>query len=114
MYCPSCGEEIENSVRFCPSCGVEISSITNSTETRTQAPRQPNVSGFDYDIAMSIEDALSRRSTGRWIVDVGLLLVTAGFWIGFLAVELLTHHRNLNKGKTKPWEEGDETEFNIM
>lgn len=103
MYCSSCGEEISEKVQYCPECGHEIGPGTGDQTSQSE--------GVDYDIAMSIEDAISRRSGGRWIVDIIALIVSVGFWGGFLAVEFLIHHRNLNKGEAEPWEEGDEKDF---
>jgi uncharacterized membrane protein YvbJ len=104
MYCSSCGEEIADNSEYCSSCGHEIGTAANGdTED-----------GVDYDIAMSVEDAISRRSGVRWVVDIIALVVSVGFWGGFLAVEFLIHHSNLKKGETKPWEDGDDKEFWIM
>jgi len=118
MYCSSCGEEIDDSAQYCPTCGHEIGSTPpvddegsfSSLESKA-TNKTAKSDGVDYDIAMSIEDAISRRSIARWILDIVALFVSVGFWAGFLAVEFLVHHRNLNKGKTEPWEEGDGKEF---
>jgi hypothetical protein len=63
---------------------------------------------------MSIEDALRRRTPLRLVLDVIALLVTAGFWGGWLIMEIIQHHYRLKKGKVEPWEEGDEKSFNIL
>lgn len=131
MYCASCGNEIAEGTSYCPSCGHEIgtdptTSSSSSASRDTSRDVSKDVSrdtysstssvdnGADYDIVMSIEDAWRRRTTFRAILDVVALLVTAGFWAGWLAVEFVSHHYNLKKGKTKPYEEGDEKTFNIM
>ena len=138
MYCASCGNEIEEGTSYCPSCGHEIG--TDPTESSSSTSKDVNRSvrknvsrdvskdvsrdtssstssvddGADYDIVMSIEDAWRRRTMFRAVMDVIALLVTAGFWAGWLAVEFISHHYNLKKGKTEPYEEGDEKTFNIM
>ena len=131
MYCASCGNEIAEGTSYCPSCGHEIgtdptTSSSSSASRDTSRDVSKDVSrdtssstssvddGADYDIVMSIEDAWRRRTTFRAILDVVALLVTAGFWAGWLAVEFVSHHYNLKKGKTKPYEEGDKKAFNIM
>jgi hypothetical protein len=131
MYCASCGTEIDEGTSYCPSCGHEIgtdptASSSSSTSrdisrdvcedvSRDSSSATSSVdAGADYDIVMSIEDALRRRTAFRLVMDVIALLVTAGFWAGWLAVEFISHHYNLKKGKTKPYEEGDEKTFNIM
>ena len=131
MYCASCGNEIAEGTSYCPSCGHEIGTDpTTSSSSSASKDLSRDVSkdvsrdtssstssvddGADYDIVMSIEDAWRRRTTFRAILDVVALLVTAGFWAGWLAVEFVSHHYNLKKGKTKPYEEGDEKTFNIM
>jgi len=128
MYCASCGNEIDEGVQYCPSCGheigtdpTEISSTSYSEDINREVSRSSSSSssssiedGADYDIVMSIEDAWRRRTMFRAVMDVIALIVTAGFWAGWLAVEFISHHYKLKKGKTKPYEEGDEKTFNIM
>ncbi|WP_394358921.1 zinc ribbon domain-containing protein [Halapricum desulfuricans] len=121
MYCGSCGNELEEGTSYCPSCGHEIGtdpteSISNSVSR--DISRNSSMSsvdnGTDYDIVMSIEDALRRRTRLRLILDLIALLVTAGFWAGWLIMEFIHHHYNIKKGETEPWEEGDEKSFNIL
>jgi len=125
MYCASCGNEIEEGTKYCPNCGHEIGTDptegepTPNTDSRSVdrdlSQQSSSIDdGADYDIVMSIEDAWRRRTMFRAVLDVIALFVTAGFWAGWLAVEFVSHHYNLKKGKTKPYEEGDKKEFNIM
>lgn len=124
MYCASCGNELEEGTSYCPSCGHEIGTdpVSGSTSKHiSRDVRRDSYSssssvddGADYDIVMSIEDALRRRTGLRLVLDVVALLVTAGFWAGWLIMELIQHHYKLKKGETEPWEEGDEKSFNIL
>jgi hypothetical protein len=68
----------------------------------------------DYDIAMSIADAIRRRSFMRWFTDIGILLLSVGLWGGWLIVETLLHHWSIKTGDTEPWQSGDEKEFWIV
>jgi uncharacterized membrane protein YvbJ len=104
MYCPECGEEIEEDVKFCPECGHSIDADG----------RLDSGTGEDYDIAMSVYDGLNRRSSTRMIVDIIALVATAGVYGVYLAIELLKHHRNIRNGDTEPWDEGDSKEFFII
>jgi len=119
MYCASCGEEIDEDTRYCPSCGHEIGTTpTEDTEPKSSSVEGErdtgNSEGIDYDFVMSIKDAWQRRTMFRAVMDVVALLVTAGFWSGWLIMEFIQHHYNLKKGKTKPYEEGDEKTINIL
>jgi len=125
MYCASCGNEIDDGVQYCSDCGHEIGTDPTRGEPasgpdsravdRDVSEKSSSIeAGANYDIVMSIEDAWRRRTMFRAVMDVIALLVTAGFWAGWLAVEFISHHYNLKKGKTKPYEEGDEKTFNIM
>lgn len=117
MYCASCGLEIDDTVTYCPTCGHEIGTNPVSTppaESDSTRLGESSVDGVDYDFVMSIEDAIRRRTTLRLVLDVIALFVTAGFWTGWVAFELISHHYNIKKGNTEPWEEGDEKEFNIL
>lgn len=131
MYCASCGTEIDGGTSYCPNCGHEIgtdptvsssssSSRDSSRDVSRGVSRDTSSStssvddGADYDIVMSIEDALRRRTGFRLVMDVIALLVTAGFWGGWLIMEFIQHHYKLKKGETEPWEEGDEKSFNIL
>jgi len=38
MFCPQCGTEIENTVRFCPSCGTPLSAGPGAQQPHTQQP----------------------------------------------------------------------------
>ncbi len=129
MYCASCGNEIDEGTSYCPDCGHEIGADPTASSSGSTSKGSRDVSkdvsrdtsstssvddGADYDIVMSIEDAWRRRTMFRAVMDVIALVVTAGFWAGWLAVEFISHHYNLKKGKTKPYEEGDEKTFNIM
>jgi hypothetical protein len=87
---------MDDAASYCPDCGHSINDST---------------SGVDYDLAMSIDDASSRRKITRWICDIIALFGTAGFWVGWLLMEVLIHHRKLNKGEREPWEKGDEKMF---
>ena len=122
MYCASCGTEIEKETSYCPNCGHEIGtdpSASSSGSRRSSEPvgrekkgDSPSIEhGADYDIAMSIEDGLRRRKPFRLILDVIAIFVTAGFWTGWIGMELIIHHYNLKKGKVEPWEEGMDKEF---
>lgn len=116
MYCASCGTEIDDGTAYCPDCGHEIGtdptdSVSKGEGEKVRVDSSSESEGVDYDFAMSIEDAIARRSIARWIVDITVSIFSFGIWIGFVAVEVLVHHRNLKKGDTEPWEEGDETEF---
>jgi hypothetical protein len=117
MYCAACGHEVGD-VEYCPNCGHELgTSPIQETETREESAvgtESDGYDGVDYDFVMSVEDAIRRRTPLRLFLDVVALIVTAGFWAGWLAMEIISHHYNLKKGKTKPWEEGDEQTFNIL
>lgn len=119
-YCASCGVEIDESVQYCPSCGHGIGSTPTPHEEIDSAVEKvdrddSDVSdGADYDFVMSIEDAIRRRTPLRLILDVIALLVTAGFWAGWLIIEVIQHHYKLKKGESKPYEGGDEKSFNIL
>lgn len=123
MYCASCGKEIDEGTSYCPDCGHEMGTDpTDSSSSSVSRDVSKDVSeesssvddGADYDIVMSIEDALRRRTAFRLVMDVIALLVTAGFWGGWLIMEFIQHHYKLKKGETKPFEEGDEKSFNIL
>jgi len=106
MYCPSCGDEIKDSVEFCPSCGHEVGAEVGESLSESGAS--------EYDIVMSVEDGIRRRTPLRLTLDVIAIFVTAGFWGGWLIMEFIQHHYKLKKGETEPWEEGDEKSFNIL
>lgn len=36
MYCPKCGKEHADGVKFCPHCGAEVTNDTDAAEVRTQ------------------------------------------------------------------------------
>jgi hypothetical protein len=117
MYCASCGERIDEGVKYCPDCGHKIG--TPPTESADSGSTTDTIDGeddesSDYDFVMSIEDAIRRRTPLRLVLDVIALLVTAGFWAGWLLMEFIQHHYKLKKGETEPWEEGDKKSFNIL
>lgn len=131
MYCASCGNEIDEDTSYCPSCGHEIGTdpttsssssasrdvsrdVSENDSRDTSSSTSSIEDGADYDLVMSIEDGIRRRSPLRLILDVIALLVTAGFWGGWLIMEFIQHHYKLKKGETEPWEEGDEKAFNIL
>ena len=117
MYCPECGAEIPGDSKYCSECGANISTdeadgggewttdITGSDETGPPG---------DWDFIMSIQDGFERIRNARVLIDLGILLASAGFWFGLMAVEHIKHHYELKKGRREPFEEGDPKQWHLF
>ena len=82
MYCPDCGTENANSLKFCTRCGTNLKAIESARAVVTEigAPGSGN----------QIDKASILR-TIQWVSILGLLLVTLGSII-MLAIEGTEHH----------------------
>jgi len=40
MYCPNCGQELNEGVRFCPNCGTKIDDTTITQDNNTSEPNR--------------------------------------------------------------------------
>lgn len=109
MYCPECGQQNDENSNYCRECGANLRDSTGGEKTDNEP-----TSAEDYDIFMSIQDGFERTKLARTIIDVGAILISAGFWFGWVAVEYISHHYKLKKGEREPYEEGDEKLWSLM
>jgi hypothetical protein len=82
MYCPDCGTENANSLKFCTRCGTNLKAIESARAVVTEIGTPG--SGNQLDKA-------SLLRTIQWVSIIGLFLVTLGS-IAMLAIEGVEHH----------------------
>lgn len=112
MYCSECGRVIERGVTFCPECGTRHESSSNSnTEANLAEENLPNWH----------DDGVIGRYVKFWgdkhpiyqVVDLGLLIVSVGFFIGWIAMEaVLVHNKKVDwDGASKYYADIEEGEL---
>lgn len=90
-YCPKCGSEVSEDMRFCPKCGAAVKAGVVSREIYVRA-REKDEKYEKHEKHEKEEkgEKHEKGETGRfWILIGGLILVTLG------AVSILTAAFNL-------------------
>jgi uncharacterized membrane protein YvbJ len=101
-YCHECGSEIVESQSYCKECGTETAFNKNSqsNDTVEDTPSREN-----YGFIFAIADNWERHRVLRDLIDIGLVIASAGIWLGVMLAESLHIYRELNKGDLKPFDE---------
>lgn len=127
MQCPTCQHEVSG--RFCPNCGTDVQALTGagrpnssdpnatavlsreelaayrerlrsgSTEAGAQQPPEQPVQGTGYGTARVVEPPPGRRR--RTGLLVAIVIAVALFALGGVAVLVLSHFNNADRGKVK-------------
>lgn len=105
MYCQSCGAVIADESEYCSQCGEKIIESSVSSEASNAE---------DFDFFMSVQDGFKRTKFARLLVDLCIILISAGLWFGIMAAELINHHYKLKKGEREPFEEGEEKQWHLF
>lgn len=106
VYCIECGEQIKRQAEICPECGVRqpvdgngTGASLNASQQRTTTTGQDNI-GIIY----AHIDAQQRKKTLRNLFDLGLALVSVGFYLGVMLVEGMRHYYKLKRGQREPYD----------
>ena len=66
MYCPKCGKEISNEVKFCPKCGEKTERNSNAITDKEKESQQTNSVAKGVLLAVAAIFAL-------WLIISGLI-----------------------------------------
>jgi hypothetical protein len=103
MYCPKCGHEIQESVRFCSRCGFDLRQIKESLSSDPSAKLLP-LRQMDINIgaALVLIGAIKALFFGSAVgeSDFGLVFLAAGFAVFLLISQLSSRFRGLSLGAT--------------
>ncbi|MCR4589927.1 MAG: DUF4234 domain-containing protein [Lachnospiraceae bacterium] len=98
MFCPNCGSQVEDGVRFCPSCGADMGGAAEADNTASQNTAEDNVQQAetysDYSNSQAVNDGgFTGRGTSRNIVVCIILsIITCGiyciYWMYVLNEEI--------------------------
>lgn len=114
MYCPSCGSESHTDAKFCTECGNELPHESSVSTNEQERSRESGPAPEEYDLAMSIQDGLERTKLARLVIDLGIIVVSVGLWIGIMVAEYLVHHSKLKKGEREPFDENDSQVWHLF
>ncbi|MFB6070076.1 MAG: zinc ribbon domain-containing protein [Halanaeroarchaeum sp.] len=123
VYCTNCGASIDAAARFCPECGEEQESPratrqrggghdqrqaqSNPTRSRSSGggSRGRHDQNQDVGFIFAFVDSWQRQKTIRRLLNIVLIFVSFGTYLGLLLVEGLVHYHNLKTGKSVPYRE---------
>ncbi len=112
MYCPRCGHEPNESLRFCSRCGFQLDEVKNILVSKPEAEpgaKMLPLRQFDINLgagltlvgalkAYFLPSLLSARSAEESLI--GLYFLAAGFAIFLLVCHLSPRQRGLSLGAT--------------
>jgi len=79
MFCPNCGKNVADGVKFCPECGSEVKPVQSSPVTA--ASITPVGGSFVDNVTAKIEGFLPKDKQKRNYVSIGLAVLTIIFLI---------------------------------
>jgi|SRR5215510_8202123 len=80
MFCPQCGVENQDQIRFCRSCGTELDAVVLALDTRTASPSELS-STRENDIELA-QQRLQLQVDGIHRVVRGALIFVTGILFG--------------------------------
>jgi hypothetical protein len=108
-YCVECGEIIKTKAEICPECGVRQpgadQQAANAAQQSTAAPAGGAAQQQSYGLVFSFIDSWKYQRPLRHLVNIALIFVSFGTYLGILLVEGLIHYRNLNNGDSQPYDQ---------
>ena len=98
MFCTSCGEVIKRAAEICPHCGVRHSEGP-ATDSSTESV------GF----VMAFVDLWKVKRPARHFIDLVMIFVSFGTYLGLYIIEALVHYYYLTKGRYDLYNEQTDT-----
>ena len=100
MYCEKCGSEVTESQSFCQECGFDL-----EKEDKADVDGKSD----SYTFIFALMDSWERHRTSRVLVDLALIFISAGIWLGIILGESLDHYYKLNRGHVEPFDEEEDS-----
>lgn len=108
VHCIECGEQISERAEICPECGVRQPNQGGAPQRAAGAGGRGggNVQqGQSYGLVFAFVDSWKYQRPLRHLLNIGLIFVSFGTYLGVLLIEGLIHYRNLNNGNSVPYDE---------
>ena len=101
MFCPNCGSQLADNVKFCSSCGNALEKSDDSADTATALPGTALSTNPDAVVLKSAAPIPTKTGWTKWAYIISLLLTPVGAGVLGLIFTFIIEHFIMSSHRDK-------------